>query len=458
MGNLMVDAARVKTFGETDARVVRCALRKNANAAINEQMIDELRRNGGYERGDSILMFNQGTGDAMLSFEIKNDYGIVRELFPDFYKTWSEDGTFPSENSIRNIIGGKGTLDGGRVYASNHALTTTEAVRPLVKLAGDVRLLYPDVHISRRGAGYVLIKDNEPIAAKPSIVDWCPLSSQLFERDFVDNLMDETRQVVIGKNHSFDEKRPLETANDPVPFGASESMSDALRAGKIDCMVSACEGIGTIITDRPETILGVGAVMTGLMHTAPNPVLIKRSTDLGDVVVHPMTARIDQVAGVKLALSRGYRKIAVTVAGTKAEDIAKIVSLKENHPRAEVSVITVCTTNVNKEQTALIKRHSDITYACASGNIREAFGGKCSQLGTKIPVYLSKKGEELVASRLAKMDSDVGVGSLLYALQRGEDRFFAFRDEEGGKQVIRIKPISKLLEEKDQPRPLTFRD
>ena len=408
---------------------------------IHEQVVREINKYGSYERGDSKITFDPKTGKAKLTLQVKNDYGPVKELFPGFY-----------EKNLKQMVENP-TLKKGRISQENTAGNVEDAVRPLVSLANAVRAEYPDVHISRRAAAHVLIHNNKAIEATPTVVKWCPLSSWLFERDFKENLLAETNDVVIGKNHSFDKTRTLETEHDPVPFGASESMSDAMRAKKIDCMVSACEGIGTIITDRPETTLGVGAVMTGLVHTAPNPTLIERSTALGNIIVHPETARIDQAAGVKMALQRGYRKIAVTIAGTKAEDIRKIVALKRKYPGAEINIITVCTTNVNKEQTELIKKHSAIVYSCASRNIRETFGKRCSQLGTKIPVYLSEKGVDLVTPRLVKMDPTVK--TQVSKLAKSGKRFFAYRDEKAGRPIIRIKAIEKLGEEKDQPRPLT---
>jgi putative methanogenesis marker protein 8 len=411
---------------------------------IREQVVREIKEFGIYKRGDSEIRFNPKTGKARLTLDIKNDYGPVKELFPKFNK-----------DNLKQLAEDPARRD-GRISQENTADNVEDAVRPLVNLANAIRAEYPDVHISRRAAAHVLIHDNKAVEATPTVVKWCPLSSWLFERDFKENLLAETNDVVIGKNHSFDNKRTLETEQDPVPFGASESMSDAMRAKKIDCMVSACEGIGTIITDRPETTLGVGAVMTGLVHTAPNPTLIERSTKLGNIIVHPETARIDQVAGVKMALDRGYRKIAVTVAGTKAEDIKKIIALKRKHPGAEINVITVCTTNVTKEQTDLIKKHSAIVYSCASKNIREAFGRKCSQLGTKIPVYLSKEGVKLVAPRLAKMDPTAK--KPMEELIESGSQFFAYRGNKSGNPVIRIKAIDKLAERpRGQPRPLTKR-
>jgi len=411
---------------------------------IHEQVVREIKERGIYQRGDSEIRYDPKTGKATLKLDVKDDYGTVKTLFPDFYNENLK--TFAEAPMVGN----------GKIVQKSAASNVNAATKPLVDLANAIRAQYPDVHVSRRAAAHVLIHNNKAVAATPTVVKWCPLSSWLFERDFKENLLAETNDVVIGKNHSFDKTRPLETENDPVPFGASESMSDAMRAGKIDCMVSACEGIGTIITTEPKTTLGVGAVMTGLVHTAPNPTLIERSTALGNIIVHPETARIDQVAGVKMALERGYKKIAVTVAGTKAEDISKIVALKRKHTDAEINIITVCTTNVTQKQTDLIRKHSDIIYSCASGNIRKACARKGSQLGTKIPVYLSDKGVQLVAPRLIKMDPSAK--KKVENMVASGKHFFAYRGTKGDNQTIRLRTIDSLAKEpKGQPRPLTYR-
>jgi|GEM_PF-70848 len=411
---------------------------------IHNQVVREINEFGVYKRGDSEIKFNPKTGKATLKLDAKNDYGTVKALFPKFY-----------EKNLKTLAEAP-VIGKGKIVQQSTAGNVSDAVRPLVNLANAIRAQYPDVHISRRAAAHVLIHNNKAVEATPTVVKWCPLSSWLFERDFKENLLAETNDVVIGKNHSFDKTRTLETENDPVPFGASESMSDAMRAGKIDCMVSACEGIGTIITTEPKTTLGVGAVMTGLVHTAPNPTLIERSTALGNIIVHPETARINQVAGVKMALERGFKKIAVTVAGTKAEDIQKIVGLKRKYSDAEINIITVCTTNVTQKQTNLIRKHSDIIYSCASGNIRKACAKKGSQLGTKIPVYLSKKGVQLVAPRLIKMDPSAR--KKVENMVASGKHFFAYRGKTEGNEGIRLRAIDALAKEpRGQPRPLTYR-
>jgi len=53
-------------------------------------------------------------------------------------------------------------------------------------------------------------------------------------------------------------------------------MMYALKKGGIDAAVTVCDGAGTVISDSPSLIQGIGARMNGLFYTTPIPEVIQR--------------------------------------------------------------------------------------------------------------------------------------------------------------------------------------
>ena len=99
-----------------------------------------------------------------------------------------------------------------------------------------------------------------------------------------------------------------------VGFGASEILSFALHAGLIDAVVLACDGAGTVVVTTPALVQGIGGRMSGLVSTSPYPSVMDRIEANGGYVLDRENAALDQLAGVALAVEKGFRKIAVTVA------------------------------------------------------------------------------------------------------------------------------------------------
>jgi putative methanogenesis marker protein 8 len=180
-----------------------------------------------------------------------------------------------------------------------------------------------------------------------------------------------------------------------VGFGASELLSFSLHAGLIDAVVLACDGAGTVIATRPEMVQGIGGRMSGLCSTCPYPVVIERIEENGGAVLDPKHATIDQLAGVALAVEKGYRKIAVTVArAEEAETIRRI------HP--ETLIFAVHVTGLSRDEADLLATSSDLVTSCASGAIREIAGARALlQAGIAIPIFaMTTKGKDLVIEKI----------------------------------------------------------
>ena len=165
----------------------------------------------------------------------------------------------------------------------------------------------------------------------------------------------------------FTDRRQLEL-EDFVGFGASEVMMTGLNRGLLDTTVTACEGAGTVISNNPILVQGMGGRMSGLVETEPINGIINGITERGGIVLDPSTAVIDPVAGVKKAAELGYKKIAVTVAFAEtAKELRKL----EAELGLDLIIIGVHVTGLSKEAALTLLENADITTSCASKCIRD---------------------------------------------------------------------------------------
>jgi hypothetical protein len=104
---------------------------------------------------------------------------------------------------------------------------------------------------------------------------------------------------------------------------------------------------------------------------------------------------MDQVAGVALAVEKGFRKIAVTVAlPADAEKIRRI------HP--ETLIFAVHVTGLTPEDAEVLASNADLITGCASKAIREVAGPKALlQAGITIPIFaMTMRGKELIIGKI----------------------------------------------------------
>jgi putative methanogenesis marker protein 8 len=180
-----------------------------------------------------------------------------------------------------------------------------------------------------------------------------------------------------------------------VGFGASELLSFGLHKGLIDAVVLACDGAGTVVVTKPAMVQGIGGRMSGLVSTTPYPEVMDRIERNGGYVLDRDHASIDQLAGVALALVRGFRKVAVTVARPEtAETIRRI------HPKTLIFAVHV--TGLSKPEAEMLINASDIVTSCASRTIREAVGRNALvQAGTAIPIFaMTMAGKNLIMEKI----------------------------------------------------------
>ncbi len=240
------------------------------------------------------------------------------------------------------------------------------------------------VHI---GGDFVLVEDSPITCPFLRVKTWQEAWMALY-----------LRKLKFGQ---FTDQRQIKDCRKYVPFGATEIIMEALTCHLLDAAVTACDGAGTVITDRPDIVQGIGGRMSGLVYTTPRKSVIKRLQKEKALVLDPETARINAVDGVRKALEH-YKKVAVTV--TASEDIEVLRSLSP-----DVSVFVVHTTGISVQE-AEYTVHADMVWGCASKYVRTIAGPHALvQLGVGIPVFvLTERGLDLIIPRITELSPKTG--------------------------------------------------
>jgi putative methanogenesis marker protein 8 len=240
------------------------------------------------------------------------------------------------------------------------------------------------VHI---GGDFILIKDSPLHCPFLRVKNWREAWMALYLRRLVFGQFTNDRKIVDSKKY--------------VPFGATEIIMEAMQKQMLDAAVVACDGAGTVITDRPDIVQGIGGRMSGLMYTTPRTSVIQRLQNKKATVLDPKTACIDAVRGAQKALET-YERVAVTV--TASQDIVTLKNLSK-----DIAIFVVHTTGITPEQAEYTTK-ADLVWGCASVNVPKIAGPRSLvQLGVAIPVFvLTRKGVNLVVPRIHELSPKTG--------------------------------------------------
>ena len=254
----------------------------------------------------------------------------------------------------------------------------------------------------------VVVRDGVVVEVGEPVIRDCPLAKK-FACPVPDITPDAVKANIEHRIRAFGMCTPQRRVLDDrmfVGFGASEILSFGVAAGMIDAVVTACDGAGTVIATKPALVQGIGGRMSGLVSTSPIPEVIARIEENDGIVLDKENASMDALAGVALAVERGYKKVAVTVALPK--DAAAI---RRVHPPAFIFGVHV--TGLTKGEAEVLVASSDLVTSCASQTIREAVSGKALlQAGVAIPVFaMTKAGKELIIEKIRQADDPVLVRS-----------------------------------------------
>ncbi len=258
--------------------------------------------------------------------------------------------------------------------------------------------LKKDEHVIEAiGRCRIVIQNGQVVEVGDAMIRDCPLAKR-FAYPIPDIQKESVKANIEHRIKAFGMCSPGREVLDTrefVGFGASELLSFGLHKGLIDAVVLACDGAGTVVVTKPAMVQGIGGRMSGLVSTSPYPEVMDRIERDGGYVLDRDHASIDQLAGVALALVRGFRKIAVTVAQPEtAEAIRRI------HPRTLIFGVHV--TGLSKPEAEILVNAADLVTSCASKTIREAVRKNALvQAGTAIPIFaMTMAGKILIMEKI----------------------------------------------------------
>ena len=269
--------------------------------------------------------------------------------------------------------------------------------------------LTKDEHVIEAiGRCRIVIRNGQVVEVGEPLIRDCPLAKR-FAHPIPDIEKDSVKANIEHRIKAFGMCTPGREVMDTrefVGFGASELLSFGLHKGLLDAVVLACDGAGTVVVTKPAMAQGIGGRMSGLVSTTPYPEVMDRIEKNGGFVLDRDHASIDQLAGVALALIRGYRKIAVTVARPQTAEVIRRV-----HPKTLIFGVHV--TGLSKPEAEMLVAASDLVTSCASGTIREAVKKNALvQAGTAIPIFaMTMEGKNLILEKIRLSTESVLVKS-----------------------------------------------
>ncbi|MCF7908576.1 MAG: DUF2099 family protein [Candidatus Omnitrophica bacterium] len=264
-----------------------------------------------------------------------------------------------------------------------------------------------DIHILKYFSSFVSVSSGKVINITEPTLAFCPLAEHLYKdfsgirgnnKEAIKNSIKKVIESKIKDYGFFTDERKISYDDVTIPYGASEMLMFALKKGTIDSAVVVCEGAGTVVTDKPEIVQGIGARMNSLLLTSPIKAIIQKLKAAGCQMIFE-NALIDQVRGVEGAIKAGYKTIAVTICGHSAKNLKALRSL-EKESGIRIISLAICTTGIAKDKINMIRDYADLVWSCASFDIRQMIGpAAIMQLSRQIPVFvLTKNGMDFVSA------------------------------------------------------------
>ncbi|MFA5093106.1 MAG: methanogenesis marker 8 protein [Candidatus Omnitrophota bacterium] len=264
-----------------------------------------------------------------------------------------------------------------------------------------------DIHVLKYFSSFVSVSGGKVINITEPTLKFCPLAKYLYkgfnnlavgDNQAIKSAIKSAIESKIKDYGFFTEQRKLSYEDVAIPYGASEMLMYALRQNVIDAAVVVCEGAGTVITEAPEIVQGIGARMNSLLLTSPIKSIMEKLKSAGCRIVSE-NAIIDQFQGVKQAIKAGYKNIAVTVSGNSAENLKKL-RLLEKENNVKIILLAICTTGIVKDKIKMIGDYADLVWSCASFDLRQMVGPLAlMQLSKLIPVFvLTQNGVNFVSA------------------------------------------------------------
>ena len=188
---------------------------------------------------------------------------------------------------------------------------------------------------------------------------------------------------------------------DTMSFGTSETLKTNMINGNVDCVVGACEGVGTLLIDDADLVQGVGGRVSALISTTPiDEVMDKVGREN---VLNPETAELNPLKGLEMAIERGYKNIAITVIPSPMIEELRQYPVDDD---VNVYIFIAHTTGSTAEEVQMMFENGDIVTACASKEVSDyADEHKPYYYGLKVPIFCaSEDGRRFLDNRLKKIN------------------------------------------------------
>ena len=253
--------------------------------------------------------------------------------------------------------------------------------------------------IETLGKVRVVIENGEITEVGESEMKYCPMFHAMHK-------VDELNEEFIRKNINFRIKdfgmctpnRVIEM-DDLVTVGISEILKTNMEKGNIDCVVGACDGAGTLIMTDPCVVQGVGGRVSGLVSTTPIPEVIENLEKKDCVILNPETAELNQLEGLKIALDKGYKNIAITILPSPMVEEIRKYPVEDD---VNVYIFVAHTTGASPDEVEMLFENADIVTACASKAVSDyADENHPYYYGVKVPIFCaSEDGRRFLDIRL----------------------------------------------------------
>lgn len=251
--------------------------------------------------------------------------------------------------------------------------------------------------IEALGKAEVVIENGKITYIGEPVVDYCSIfDNGQHNGDLTKEFIKSNIEKRIGEFGMCTPQRSIDV-EDTMSFGTSETLKTNMIKGNVDCVVGACEGVGTLLIDDADLVQGVGGRVSALISTTPiDEVMDKVGREN---ILNPETAELNPLKGLEMAIERGYKNIAITIIPTE------MVRDLRQYPKPDdvkIFIFVAHTTNVSKNEAEMLFDYADVISGCSSINIREtAEERKPYYAGKKVPLYaVTENGKKLLNERL----------------------------------------------------------
>ena len=254
--------------------------------------------------------------------------------------------------------------------------------------------------IEALGKTRVTIENGKVSNVEKPLIEYCPIFAKYRNiEEITPELVRENIQFRIDDFGMCTKNRQIKMS-DMLSVGISEILRSNLEIGNIDCVVGACEGVGTLLMTDADIVQGVGGRVSGLVSTTPIPEVMEK---IGiENVLDPQTAQLNPIKGLEKAINEGYKNIAITILPSPL-----IKKIREYDLPSDVNVylFVAHTTGISMDETKDVFKYADIVTSCASKNIRDyASKIKPYYYGSSVPIYaVSDMGRKFLDTRLEKI-------------------------------------------------------